>query len=199
MCEWLAQPTDPAVICEHAVWHLGADRGMESTLGLAAIGSPSPFRDCSLAASGVWHAFCRAHAVVAELNRRDHPMLDRLRMGSNWSVTTNTAREDLLRRSAAWLREHGGSADVDDELAWQEYYPGAYRCIIKDPKLSYLGPHIKDSTVEAIADARRLLRKVADRKAYEAGDTENFKEVHTRVCGVTYSEVVRKDAVQPGR
>lgn len=176
----LHQLTDPAEICEQAVWHLGDSRSIEGTLGLAAFGSPIPSRDVSRCEPGVWVAFCRAAAIVAH-------------MGEHWGMIgqTNTEREAWLRRSAVWIREHSGVVIADDEVEVYEYCPGRYQGRIKDQKLGYLGPFIKDTPEEALADAHRLIQKVRDREAYKAGD-ENFEEVTTRVCGVTYSEVRRK-------
>lgn len=176
------QLTDPAAICEAAVWHLGDDRGIEGTLGLAAFGSPVPFRDVGVCEPEVWLAFCRAKAVV------EHT-------GKHWGMIgrTNKQREAWLRRAADWLREHTERTDVDDEVAWIEHYPGHYRGIIKDSKLHYLGPFIKDTAEQAVADARSLIQRVRDREAFQAGD-EGFEEVTSRVCGVTYSTVHKKEA-----
>lgn len=177
----IKQLTDPAEICDAAVWHLGDHRGIEGTLGLAAFGSPVPFSDVGICEPGVWIAFCRAKAVVS-------------RMGQYWSAgfRTNEEREDWLRRSALWIREHSQIVVADDEVEVYEYYPGRFQGKIKDPKLGYLGPFIKDTPEEAIEDARGLIQKVRDRKAFEAGD-DSFEEVTHRVCGVTYGEIRRKE------
>lgn len=184
------QLTDPAEICEAAVWHLGDDRGIEGTLGLAAFGSPRPFRDCGQCEPRAWVAFCRAKAVVEELGRR------RIAKREDWWWTVmgraNDEREELLREAATWLREHAAPTDVDDEVKVLEYKPGRWKGIIKDPKLSYLGAFHMDTPEAAIADARRLLQHARDREAFEAGD-DRFEEVNYRVCGVSYSEVHRKE------
>jgi hypothetical protein len=163
------QLTDPALICAGAIAHLHLS--IESALGMAAFGSASPWRDVGQCEPGVWQAFARASAVASTYAQ----------LGS---------RKRTLRAAEVWLREHGATIDIDEQLAVREYRPGGYQAIIKDPELAHLGPHIMGNAEAAIADGRYLLSKVAKRKAFEAGD-KRFEQVTYQVCGVTYTEVRR--------
>lgn len=149
----MSQLTDPAAICEAAIYYVRPD--IESMFGLAAFGSPAPFRDVSQCEPGVWAAFCRAMHTFEALARQDIPR-KAFGIGERYEGDQD-GQVGLLRQAASFLREHPGPTVVDDAVAWIEETPGHFKGIIRDPKHSYLLVWPKDTPEEAIAEARKTL------------------------------------------